>query len=97
MIGCQWQVLRIVATILGLEDAQRCRLEQGARRLVGGRAAGGSGGRGVGLGLGLLFRAPALGWGALTEADIGEQARRPFCNTVKWLLPLCMLYLCTTP
>jgi hypothetical protein len=93
------QVLRIVATILGLDDVQRRRLEQGARRLVGGRAAGGGGGGGGGLGLGLLFRAPALGWGALTEADIGEQARRPLCHTVECCLSLfcACVYLCVGP
>jgi hypothetical protein len=48
---------------------------QGSRRLQGGRAGGGGGGHGGGFGLGLLFRAPAIGWGALTEGDLGEQVR----------------------
>ncbi len=31
----------------------------------------------------MLFRAPALGWGALTEADIGEQAWLPLPHMVQ--------------
>jgi hypothetical protein len=66
------QVLRLLSTVLSLDDAQRRRLETGAHRLV---RSGGSGGGGGGiLGIGRLFQAPVRGWEALTEADIGEQA-----------------------
>ena len=55
-------MLKLLATILGLDDPQRRRLERGSHRLFSGGSS-----------WGLLFRAPGLGWEAITEAEIGEQ------------------------
>ena len=58
-----WQVLKLMLSILGLDDAQRVKVERGVRRLHSPS----------GWGVGMLFRPASYGWEAITEAEISEQ------------------------